>query len=49
LNFLRPRVKEELVPLEPDPDAEYDQVIEVDLHTLEPSSLNLPARIMSAR
>lgn len=37
LEFLKAQGRRrDWVPLEPDPDAEYDQVIEIDLHTLEP-------------
>ena len=37
LEFLRAQGRrKDWIPLEPDPDAEYDQVVEIDLRTLEP-------------
>ncbi len=37
LEFLKAQGRrKDWIPLEPDPEAEYDQVIEIDLHTLEP-------------
>jgi aconitate hydratase len=52
LEFLKAQCrKEDWIPLEPDKDAEYDQVIEIDLRELEPliASPSSPDRVCSVR